>query len=383
MFFYVDVLFIYTLFTTILVLLFNNLFLGGYSTMIKTLKKSLILSASLALLLPNVANADMNVSRISGKDRYDTATKVQQNYYTKANGNLAIIASGSDFRTSLYGSYMANSLKVPFYVIPNTGMSKAMFNELKDKQVNRAYVMGDYKLLNRSIDNSLKSIGIKVTRFYDRYEDGFYQNIFSYIDTPIFETFFPGEPRGDVSCAIIINDKKFPDLLSSIPFVSTLAREQATYLASYQSFETTSDFKFIIGGYSTVPSYIKTLPGDHMGLNIHSWDNINFDDDNIFYTGRIAGQDRYKTAIEIAKAYKPVLKKNITTAVIVDGTNYPDALASGTVAIMNNGAILLTNPKKLSEDTKSFIQESNIKNIIIVGGEKSVSKDVENELKGL
>jgi len=98
---------------------------------------------------------------------------------------------------------------------------------------------------------------------------------------------------------------------------------------------------------------------------------------------RIAGANRYETAIEIAKAYKPVLKRNIDTVVLVDGTNYPDALASGTVATMNNGAILLTEPGKLNEDTKAFIQENNIQNVIIVGGEKSVSKNVENELRGL
>ena len=93
--------------------------------------------------------------------------------------------------------------------------------------------------------------------------------------------------------------------------------------------------------------------------------------------------NRYKTAVEIAKAYKIVRKKNIRKAVIVDGTKYPDALASGTAATMNDGTILLTKPNKLNEDTKAFIRSNNIKNIIIVGGEKSVSKSVENELKGL
>lgn len=98
---------------------------------------------------------------------------------------------------------------------------------------------------------------------------------------------------------------------------------------------------------------------------------------------RIAGQNRYKTAIEIAKAYKPVLNKDINTIVLVDGTNYPDALASGTVATFENGAILLTQPNKLNENTRDFIEENNIEKVIIVGGEKSVSKNVENELRGL
>lgn len=49
-----------------------------------------------------------------------------------------------------------------------------------------------------------------------------------------------------------------------------------------------------------------------------------------------------------------------------------------------NAAILLTKSKTLSEDTKEYIKSNtNIKNIIIVGGEKSISSSVENELKTL
>lgn len=359
--------------------------------MVKGLRKSLILSCVLALFLPSVASADMNVSRIAGANRYETALKVQQKYFTKASGNLAVLASGTDFRTALYGSYMANALKVPFYAIPNTGMSRVMLNELKDKKIDRIYMMGDYKILNKSIDNSLKSIGAKVERFHDKYEYGGINHIDQYIDPPIFNTFHYGSPRGDINNGILVNDKKFPDLLSSIPFVSSLAREQGAYFGGIDGFNTNpyeeesliDGWRFIIGGYSSIPSYISTFPGDNNGLNLHSWDEENFDEESSFYTGRISGQNRYKTAIEIAKAYKPVLKRSIDTVVLVDGTNYPDALASGTVATMNNGAILLTEPGKLNEDTKAFIQENNIQNVIIVGGEKSVSKNVENELRGL
>ena len=149
--------------------------------------------------------------------------------------------------------------------------------------------------------------------------------------------------------------------------------------------EYSDGYGFIIGGYSSVPSKFITYQDydKPVGLIRHEWVDEENGDEHEFYTGRIAGQNRYKTAIEIAKAYKPVLKRSIDTVVLVDGTNYPDALASGTVATMNNGAILLTEPGKLNEDTKAFIQENNIQNVIIVGGEKSVSKNVENELKGL
>ena len=49
-----------------------------------------------------------------------------------------------------------------------------------------------------------------------------------------------------------------------------------------------------------------------------------------------------------------------------------------------NAAILLTNLKTLDEDTKEYIKaNTNIKNVIIVGGEKSISSSVEDELNTL
>ncbi|MBC2576546.1 cell wall-binding repeat-containing protein [Peptostreptococcus canis] len=358
--------------------------------MVKNFKKLLVLSSILVLISSTSSYADMNVSRISGRDRYETALKVQQKYFVHADGNLAIIASGKDFRTALYGSYMANALKVPFFVNPTSGLNKSIINELNRLNVKKVYLMGDVKTLNRNIENFLLYKKFKTTRFQDKYEDGYLNPIQSYVDTPIFNTFHYGEPRGDMSNGIIINDKKFPDLLASIPLVSELARVQATYLGSFDGFYINSSddpraegWRFIIGGYATVPSYMGTFPGDKMGLNIHSWDEENFDSESIFHTGRIVGQNRYNTAIEIAKAYEPVLNKDINTIVLVDGTNYPDALASGTVATFENGAILLTQPNKLNEDTRDFIEENNIEKVIIVGGEKSVSKNVENELRNL
>lgn len=79
--------------------------------MVKGLRKSLILSCVLALFLPSVASADMNVSRIAGANRYETAMKVQQKYQVQ-NRNEVVISSGHDFRTALYASYMANVLRI-------------------------------------------------------------------------------------------------------------------------------------------------------------------------------------------------------------------------------------------------------------------------------
>ena len=97
---------------------------------------------------------------------------------------------------------------------------------------------------------------------------------------------------------------------------------------------------------------------------------------------RYSGKDRYGTAIKVADAYKDVLKKDIDKIVLVDGTKYPDALSSASVASMNNAAILLTNPKNFTEVTSKYIQDNeNIREVIIVGGTNSVSKGIEETIR--
>lgn len=312
------------------------------------------------------ADDNINITRVSGWDRYETSVNANKRYMNQANGNLAIIASGDDFKTALYGSYMASALKVPFFVNPNRGIRTDILKELKRLNVKRVYVMGTYKTLSKSVDNTLRYHGIKVERFFDgKYVQGYKMSLDQLIDMNISETFQGYYMRGDLSGYILINNNKYADLLSITPFASELAREGAA-LADVHQFDYLhhgyiDEFNFVIGGYNSVPS--------------------RFDSRRPY--GRLYGPNRYDTAVEIANSYGYYLYKDIKTVVLVNGENYPDALSSGLVATQNNGAVLLTHQNRLNTSTKEYIEDKNIKNIIIVGGEKSVSKNVEKELRNL
>ncbi len=356
------------------------------------IKKAFLVSSAILMMCSSISFADINVSRISGSDRYETAIKVNQKYIQKADGNLAIIASGNDFRTALYGSYMASALKVPFYVLPkNQAISKSVLNEFDRLNVKRAYIIGDSKKLSTKVDNTLLKSGISSIRFDYSKPVKDLEGIDSQVDMSLFETFHKNENKGDIGRVIFINDSKFPDLLSVIPFASSLIKEQSTALLNLniQNWDNPEydniyiSNRFTIGGYDTIPEKFRVR--EPFDGSVYE-DKLIIDDSSDYPEyhsyGRIYGSDRYKTAVEIAKAYKPVLNKDISTAVIVNGKDYPDALSSGLVATYNNGAILLTQPNELNKDTAEYIKtNTNIKNIIIVGGENSVSKNVENELK--
>ena len=82
------------------------------------------------------------------------------------------------------------------------------------------------------------------------------------MDLTLFSILFPDIPfRGDLSNGILVNDQKFPDLLSSIPFVAKLMREQGTcFVGSYKlnMNDNLEGWRFIIGGNDSIPKKVKT-----------------------------------------------------------------------------------------------------------------------------
>lgn len=99
-----------------------------------------------------------------------------------------------------------------------------------------------------------------------------------------------------------------------------------------------------------------------------------------FHISRINGADRYETAKLVGDR---IIEKsgNKNKAILVDGTNFPDAISMTSLASKENIPILLTSPKELNADTREALKIWKTKNIVIGGGEKSVSKTIENSLK--
>lgn len=89
---------------------------------------------------------------------------------------------------------------------------------------------------------------------------------------------------------------------------------------------------------------------------------------------RIAGENRYKTAIEISKKRF----KNADTVILASGSNFADALTAQGLTSVYNGPLLLSGLGEAQKDVEKEISRLGAKNIIVVGGEKSISN---NEIK--
>jgi putative cell wall-binding protein len=92
---------------------------------------------------------------------------------------------------------------------------------------------------------------------------------------------------------------------------------------------------------------------------------------------RIAGTDRYKTAVAISQKGWG----SSDYAVLVRGDDFADALCAGPLAQKYGGPILLTSSNQLNVDTLNELKRLEVKHLFIVGGLGAVYQNVENALQ--
>lgn len=317
------------------------------------------LALSLAIIcgsfIPTIAQADdkvetknMEVTRIAGSGRYETAVVASEKTFKKS--KYAVVASGERFEDALVGGTLATQIEAPILLVGKNNVPSVVSKEIKRLEVEKIYLLGGTATVSSKVENNLKQAGVTVERLAGRNKAYTAQEIAKArakhlgIDTSWTEF-------------AAIDENSYADALSAGPFVSQL--DKFIPLIPIEKGNTNSAHTIAFGGTNSVTKSTSEKT-------------------------RYAGPNREGTAVEIAKAYKEELNKDIDTIVLVHGYDYPDALASAPVASINKGAILLTNAKVLSKETKNYITSNkNIKNIIIVGGENSVSSNIEKELRAL
>ena len=114
----------------------------------------------------------------------------------------------------------------------------------------------------------------------------------------------------------------------------------------------------------------------------------------------LAGDNRYETAVEIAKEYvgikgtkNPTSATNkITDIVLVNGNALVDGLSAAPLAAKKSAPVLLTEADSLPKATKTYLKELMADHLVgadksatihLVGGESVLSKSLERELKAL
>lgn len=93
-------------------------------------------------------------------------------------------------------------------------------------------------------------------------------------------------------------------------------------------------------------------------------------------SSRISGSDRVETSIKIAEKFNKA-----ESVILATGDNYADALVASPLAYELKSPILLNRGKSLDKRVLKEIKDLQAKNVIIVGGNNSVSESIESTLK--
>lgn len=182
---------------------------------------------------------------------------------------------------------------------------------------------------------------------------------------------------------IIANGYNFPDALSGgvlteayeAPMLLTQANTLNAFSKAYIQ-RTNANRAFVLGGTASVSdAVVKELQG--MGLAVI----------------RLQGETRYDTAVAIGDNLIKLLNDNNQvkfehgykydgTVFMANGENFADALTASVPAADMGTPLLLTNGNSLTAQTSDALDRWNIRRIVIIGGEASVSKALELNLIG-
>ena len=94
-------------------------------------------------------------------------------------------------------------------------------------------------------------------------------------------------------------------------------------------------------------------------------------------SNRVAGENRYATAAEIATATFP---DGVTDVILATGENFPDALAAAGIAGQGDAPVLLTSSDSLSPETEAALETLAPNTVHIAGGTMAVSGHIEDAL---
>lgn len=297
-----------------------------------------------------------NVQRISGQNRVQTAIEVSKKMF-KEGTNKVVLANQDNYSDVLTAAPFAKANNASLLYVSSNSISKEVMSEISRLKAKEITIIGGEKSVDEGLKKELEKRNFKVERLSgaDRYQTSA-EIASKLIDnkTTTLEI-ASGENYAD---ALSLNNAaekdKAPILLVRVNVIDKSVEDVIK--------SSKASLINIAGGEKSVSESTKA--------NIKKISNAT--------VNRIGGADRYETSILLAK-----YSGSKEIVVVASGENFADALVAAPFSAKQKGAILLTNKYKLGQKTEQFIKDTKFNESYVIGGEKSVSKDVINQLTNI
>lgn len=316
------------------------------------------------------AKATFELTRISGLDRFGTASAIAINTFTTG-ADVAVVTRGDTFPDALAGNYLAGFYAGPVLLSASDRVPDTTSQALASLRVKRVVLLGGTEALSDSVRAQLEVRGYEVSRVSGANR---FASAAAIAGLPGAERVGTLADRGRT--AIVATGLEFPDALTAGPISYkarfptllaatdlTLPQETATALRTLAV-----EHVIVVGGPSAVPP---TVEGELLSMGISSQ--------------RMAGLDRYETSRAMADFAVNQLGFSTTHVNVGSGAAFSDALAGGPHAgQLGVGSVnLLTDRVAASRPTCEFLQglTASLEDGHVYGGSSAVSSEARTELE--
>lgn len=297
--------------------------------------------------VPVATASGWTVERVGEADRFTTAAKVSELYFT-APADSVVIASGEGFADALAGGAVAGARQVPLLLTARDRLPDATATELRRLRPGKVTLLGGAAAVSAGVAAEIAAItGVEVQRVAgdDRYVTA----------VELAQVAFPER----AATVYIASGEGFADGLAGGPSAAAeqgpLLLVRRTSLPDVVATEIRrlgATSAVVLGGPQVVSNDVFTaLQG--LGLSVT----------------RRSGADRHATSVAIAgQAFT-----RSDTAVLVTGSNFPDALAASSLARQLGGPLLLTRAECMPVSVNDELRRLGATRVVVVGGARAVS----------
>lgn len=305
--------------------------------------------------------------RIQGTDRYLTAIRASQAAFPDGS-DVVIVASGANFPDALAAAGLAGAYDAPLLLTNPTALPASVNAEILRLGATRCFIVGGAPAVSHGVETSLGLLeGLDVVRVEggDRYATA--AEVARRVVERLGEDYDGGVfvARGDT----------FPDALAVAPLAWQSRRPVVlTRPASLPDVtaavleEIGADSAVVAGGTPAVSEPVRAQIAGIVGS-----------------ATRVAGGDRYATAVQVAAWGVNAGISSVEYVGIATGLNFPDALGGGIASGAEGGVLLLTRPDALSKPTADFVaaRSDDLRWCRVYGSGAAVSSAVTRSLTAL